>query len=68
MILWEKDDINENLKNAVDLEKLSKQYVKAYEERLKQQERALKHVRQEKMTSMSMERKLDNGKFMVVIV
>lgn len=61
MISWEKDDINENLKNAVDLEKLSKQYVKAYEERLKQQERALKHVRQEKMASMSMERKLENG-------
>lgn len=58
MIEWEREDANETLKAAVDLEKLSKQYLKAYQERLKQQERALMHVRKEKMTSVNMERHL----------
>lgn len=61
IIDWEKDDTNETLKNAVDLEKMSKQYLKAYQERLKQQERAVQHVRKEKMTSIQMERQLENG-------
>ena len=61
MIDWERDYANETLKNAVDLEKMSKQYLKAYQERLKQQERALMHVRKEKMTSVNMERQLGTG-------
>lgn len=64
MIDWERDDANETLKNAVDLEKMSKQYLKAYQERLKQQERALMHVRKEKMTSVHMERHLGTGNIM----
>jgi len=62
MIGWEKEELDQNTKDANELEKLSKQFAKAYEERLKEQEKAVKLLRREKMASYSMERRLDSGK------
>ena len=61
MIGWEKESLTASNKNATDLEKLSKQYIQAYEDRMKQHQRAIKHIKQEKMTSFTVERQLDNG-------
>jgi len=62
MIGWENIELDQNIKDANELEKLSKQFAKAYEERLKEQERAVKLLKKEKMTSYTMERRLDSGK------
>jgi len=60
MITWEKEDLDTTSKSANELEKLSKQFVKAYEERFQQQERAMKHIRQEKMSNIYTEKRLDS--------
>jgi len=60
MINWEKEDLENTTKAANELEKLSKQFVKAYEERFQQQERAMKHIRQEKMSNLITEKRLDS--------